>query len=160
MCNVELKRRGKGKTCARQAGHSGQHESATSLVNRRATIRELRRQYRAARTPEQHEADKASAREYNKTYHPRADIKQRRREHHLTNAYGITLEDYDALLATQGGVCVICHNGTDEPLHVDHDHTTGKVRGLLCSNCNTGIGLLKDDPVRLRAAADYLEEKS
>lgn len=44
------------------------------------------------------------------------------------------------------------------PICVDHDHTTGKVRGLLCHGCNHGIGSLKDDPAMLRAAADYLEE--
>jgi len=73
----------------------------------------------------------------------------------------MTPEQYDAMLVAQGGGCAIC--GTKEPgrkkgvFAVDHDHITGKVRALLCTNCNIGIGNLGDDPVRLRTAADYLE---
>ncbi|WP_369124169.1 endonuclease VII domain-containing protein [Streptomyces sp. ActVer] len=86
----------------------------------------------------------------------------------LWKSYGLTLEAYDALLAGQGGGCSICSAppNTAYSLHVDHDHSccsAGKsscgkcVRGLLCSPCNTALGLLTDDPIRFRAAADYLE---
>lgn len=77
--------------------------------------------------------------------------------------FGLTPESYDALLAEQRGLCAICR--TSEPggrwnsrFAVDHDHATGLVRGLLCSHCNVMLGNAKDDPVRLRAAAAYLEE--
>lgn len=76
-------------------------------------------------------------------------------------AYGITADDYANLLASQGGRCAIC--GATEPggrgnrLHVDHCHNSKRVRGLLCAGCNTGLGQMKDDPARLRRAADYLE---
>jgi len=78
---------------------------------------------------------------------------------HIQLLYGITAEDYDALLVRQNGGCAIC--GTTKPggrgsFHVDHDHTTGVVRGLLCHGCNVGIGNLGDDPDRLMAAVAYL----
>jgi hypothetical protein len=64
------------------------------------------------------------------------------------------------LLAAQGGRCAICvgeWTGHHIAPHIDHDHATGKVRGLLCVNCNNGLGRFGDDPRRLRAAAQYLE---
>jgi hypothetical protein len=73
--------------------------------------------------------------------------------------YGITVDDYDRMLVAQNGVCAICRQPclTGKRLAVDHDHATGKVRGLLCSNCNQGLGHYCDEPVLLRAAADYVE---
>jgi len=59
------------------------------------------------------------------------------------------------MLADQGGSCAICR--TAPAVHVDHDHETGAVRALLCFNCNGGLGQFRDDPVVLRAAADYVE---
>ena len=72
--------------------------------------------------------------------------------------YGLTQHDYDQMNEEQDGLCAICHeenvNGRD--LYVDHNHDTGKVRGLLCSSCNTGLGFMKDNPRRLFGAAEYL----
>lgn len=70
--------------------------------------------------------------------------------------YGITLEQYNRLLIAQGGRCKICDK--TEHLHVDHDHRTGKVRGLLCSNHNTGLGKFQDDIETLEKAIVYLKE--
>jgi len=70
--------------------------------------------------------------------------------------YRLREADYQALLNTQDSKCAICHiEFTDSPC-IDHDHETGKVRGLLCWNCNVGIGSLKDDPKILQSAIDYL----
>jgi hypothetical protein len=77
--------------------------------------------------------------------------------------YGITAEQYAALLAEQDGKCAICRTddwpSKDRAPHVDHDHVTGRVRGLLCGICNNGLGSFRDDPARLRAAAEYLETR-
>lgn len=87
-----------------------------------------------------------------------------RRGKNLFTNYGITVEQYDALLLRQNYLCAIC--GTDRPANargrairafcVDHDHETGKVRGLLCQGCNRGLGLLKDDLTIVEAALRYL----
>lgn len=75
--------------------------------------------------------------------------------------YGITVEEFDALLASQGGGCAICGrtdsgDGDSRKMSVDHCHERGVVRGILCAQCNRGIGALGDDPDRLLAAAEYL----
>lgn len=83
---------------------------------------------------------------------------------HLRRQYGITAEQYDTLLAAQGGVCAVCQrpetrahkSGELYELAVDHDHATGAVRGFLCGLCNQAIGFMDDDPGRLIAAAEYL----
>lgn len=73
--------------------------------------------------------------------------------------YGITLEDYEAMMATQGGVCAICEASPGlRRLNVDHDHETGAIRGLLCEICNRALGGFKDDPDLLSAAARYLTD--
>ena len=79
--------------------------------------------------------------------------------------YGLTPEQYEAMLAAQGGVCAICgqpetarnRSGQLRALSVDHDHGTGRIRGLLCASCNRGIGYLGDDLATLAAAMKYLE---
>lgn len=77
------------------------------------------------------------------------------RTYHLKRRYGITAEDADAMLQEQGGVCAICR--VAPAAHVDHDHSTGKVRALLCFNCNGGLGQFRDDPAVLQAAVFYVQ---
>ena len=77
------------------------------------------------------------------------------REYHLRRRYGIGRPEFDELLAEQGGRCAIC--GGPEPQHVDHDHRNGWVRGILCFNCNGGLGQFTDDPKLLAGAYTYLK---
>ncbi|WP_324605595.1 endonuclease VII domain-containing protein [Streptomyces niger] len=67
----------------------------------------------------------------------------------------MTEAERDALIKEQFGICPICL--VPVPVHVDHDHKTGKVRGVLCFNCNSGLGKFQDDPDVLRRAIAYLE---
>jgi hypothetical protein len=109
-------------------------------------VRDQRRHERRMRSPEERAKMRAAA---------------------LKRNYNITPEEYDALFQKQGGVCAICGQpetamdkrlGRQRNLHVDHDHETGKVRALLCSNCNQGLGHFKDSLRLLAAAFFYLEQ--
>lgn len=82
----------------------------------------------------------------------------------LRYKYGITLDEYDAMFETQGGVCAICgkpeiavdKSGIVKRLAVDHDHDSGKVRGLLCFKCNSMVGFVRDDSDIFLKASEYL----
>jgi hypothetical protein len=78
---------------------------------------------------------------------------------HLWKKYKITVAQYDAMLDQQGGKCAICRGDctSGRRLAVDHCHTTGRVRALLCYVCNTSIGKFEESPERFRRAAEYLE---
>ena len=113
---------------------------------------------------------------YRQSYKQRPEVKKkdrdrikdlRRNGHFLKEKYGISLEEYDGLLYEQGGGCAICGREdssrkdrvqTKFPLCVDHDHKTGIIRGLLCDECNRGLGAFKDNPELLTIAAHYLQE--
>lgn len=88
---------------------------------------------------------------------------QRSRNNEIKRRYGINQSDYEKILKSQDGKCAICEkNNIDSEevrrLSIDHCHETGKIRGLLCSNCNFAIGLMEDDPVILKRAINYLEK--
>lgn len=85
-----------------------------------------------------------------------------RRDYDWQYRYGISPEQYQELWNKQEGRCKIC--GTKLPegeyLSIDHDKETGEIRGLLCKNCNLGLGSFKDSPENLRKAAEYIEENN
>lgn len=77
----------------------------------------------------------------------------------LERVYGLTKEQYDSMLELQGNACAVCSTGTPASKvgwHVDHCHTTGKVRGILCHQCNVGLGNFRDSKASLQSAIDYL----
>jgi hypothetical protein len=131
----------------------------------RADFAEASRKWRAAH-PERAKAA------WQRWYHKHRDVilrkkKERRKlfpeklkaEHRKANLkkyYGITPEEHQRMVASQDGMCLIC---LEKPrrLNVDHDHTTGKIRGMLCTTCNSGLGHFKDNPALLRLAIEYLE---
>lgn len=81
----------------------------------------------------------------------------------LKSTYGITIEQYDIMFGVQGGVCSICgcpeivkRNHKIKNLAVDHNHITGKIRGLLCQKCNQALGLLNENPVIIKNLLEYI----
>lgn len=111
------------------------------------------------------QCDKKAREKYRETNRERFYLVSRRKN--LKFQYGISLEEYEELLKAQGGCCAICgsfnNNTTGKKRNwnfsVDHCHESGKVRGLLCNNCNRGLGLLGDTEESLKKALNYLEKK-
>lgn len=107
--------------------------------------------------------DSSLARQWSKGNPDRARLNKWRSD--LKVKYGINEEQWWEIFDKQGGCCAICEeretsrhsSGTVFRMSVDHCHTTGKIRGILCNNCNRAVGLLKDNAQLLRKAADYLE---
>jgi len=111
-----------------------------------------RRGYRA----EHGEAVRTMEKKYNAIHRKEKNAQKR------FQTYGLSQSAFDTMLTNQGHVCAICGkapwNGRNP--HVDHDHKTGKIRGILCNRCNVGVGMVLDDPKIARAMADYLESHS
>jgi len=80
------------------------------------------------------------------------------REKQLINKYGVDLKWYTKKLKEQGNVCYGCRLPSDKTLVVDHNHSTGEARGLLCSNCNTALGLIKEDKQILHNLTTYIDK--
>lgn len=89
-------------------------------------------------------------------------MRKYKRNWRLQLVYGITDEQYDAMLEKQKHCCAICGSknwdSRNNVPHIDHDHITGKVRGILCMGCNSALGMMKDSPERLIKAAKYLKK--
>lgn len=94
-------------------------------------------------------------------YYATEDYKRKHREydreHHKMRRYNCTNDEYDERVRMQNGVCAICGEKVDT-LVIDHDHRSGKIRGLLCNSCNWGLGHFKDSVEILRNAIDYLSK--
>jgi hypothetical protein len=106
--------------------------------------------------------------EYDKAYWQRyagkniEKLKVRDVEYNLKRKFGITLQDYEALLLKQNGKCATCdkiRSSNGKKLAVDHCHKTGRIRGLLCNECNTSLGLIKEDIQTLQNLIAYINDK-
>jgi hypothetical protein len=115
-----------------------------------AAIERVRR-WREA-NPERYAATQRAYKQAN-----RERLRKQNRDRHLRKSYGIVSEEFDLLVLAQLNLCAICLRYFGKQLHVDHDHRTGRIRGLLCGKCNKAIGLLEDQPGLAAAAGKYLE---
>ena len=90
----------------------------------------------------------------------REKVALRLRENNFKRKYGLTLAAWHDMFAAQNGQCALCAEILDASniasIHVDHAHDTGKVRGLLCNFCNTGLGMFRDSPDLMQKAAEYI----
>jgi hypothetical protein len=141
------------------------HKATTGLSSACKPCTRERKRISVAANPPTDEQRREYKRRYQERFPERITAGYRKQL--LKGRYGVTLEWYEAKLAEQAGVCAICkqpetainpRTGLTKPLAVDHCHTTGDNRGLLCGKCNTGIGLFLDSPQLLRDAADYVEK--
>ena len=97
---------------------------------------------------------------YEKKRNQNPERKLARRQSQLKTNYGISMQDYNEMFEKQKGRCAICNTHCTElkrALAVDHCHITGKVRGLLCDNCNHALGKFKDDVEIIKSAIEYLK---
>ena len=116
------------------------------------------REERIAKTRRWKEDNPERAKEnYRKNDRIRA-LDGRKRNYDLKNRYGLTAEDVKRMEDTQQGRCLICYQIPKTGLVVDHNHTTGQVRGLLCRACNSAIGKLREDPELFARAVNYLSQ--
>lgn len=124
----------------------------------RAKLRVRSKARYANETPEQ----KKKRQEYNSKWHRENHDPEKRRASALKSLYDLTPEDYERLLAAQGGRCAVCARTPDQEahgvLHIDHCHSTRRVRGLLCGNHNTALGLCHDSSAELIALARYVDQ--
>lgn len=121
-------------------------------------IRAKSRAYRRklyAENPEKVVADNRASRARRRARGKIVDDPEKGRNRQLRRMYGITIVEYRAMEAALGGACASCGVVPETTLHVDHDHATGKVRGLLCHSCNTALGLLKDNAEVIQKLVEY-----
>ena len=147
-CSVEKPLSDFYKSSRNKTGH--QYECKECMKKR---VKESR-----SKNPEKY---KAYARSWRIAH--RDSDKNSARKFRYKNLYGMSIQDYDKMLEKQGGCCMICkehHTDHATRLHVDHDHNTGKVRGLLCRRCNMLLGVVDDDVNLLGFAIQYLGESS
>ena len=101
--------------------------------------------------------------QYKRDYNNNRYCPKRNKNNKLKKAYGITLEEYNIMFEEQKGCCSICGDHQSsmlKSLSVDHCHETGRIRGLLCKNCNTSLGQFKDNIAILFKAIEYLRKFS
>lgn len=98
---------------------------------------------------------------YQKEYRAKneAYIKEYKAKRYLTKQYGISESEVTELIVQQNGQCEICKEDISAKRHIDHNHASGEIRGLLCSSCNRALGYFKDSPLIVKNAYQYLIEK-
>ena len=133
-----------------------QEYSSRPAVREWAKIRNARPERRAVRNA--YKKSKRGKEINEKSRRKNWDKKAPLREKQLLWRYGLTPYSFQSLLDSQSGKCAICSVIPKSRLHIDHNHETGRVRGLLCGNCNMGLGLFKDSKELLNLAKLYLEK--
>lgn len=144
-----------GKPCPQ--GHTVERQtSSQSCVQ---CNRERRRRDRIKQREREEVYRSNQRKRLRKKYSESETFRNQIRQQSFQRRYGISLEEYNSLLSEQGSKCKICkahETQLKRKLAVDHSHTTGRVRGLLCSECNLMLGKFNDDVVLLKTASKYL----
>jgi hypothetical protein len=149
-----------GKQC-KKCGNTLRYTSMTGCVNciKESSIKRLEN----GNIKEWVEKNREKVNAYNKKRYSQLspEEKKKRNRKQQISLYGLTVEQYDAMLTKQNGVCAICgkseRSSSKGVLSIDHDHSNGKVRGLLCDTCNRGLGHFYDNIFLLYNAIEYLK---
>lgn len=146
------------KDCARRKRHLDQVERCKDLTHKTCRKCQEDQPIGNFRHPWMPEC-RACMKKLRQRQYERQGGKEYMYEQHLANTYGLTLAEYRARFEAQKGLCAICGEAPRRGgrLCVDHNHTTGAVRDLLCAGCNTALGIARDKPDRLLAMIAYLE---
>lgn len=142
-----------------------------TIEEKRAYWRKKAAQYRidhpdrvAATNKRSYQKHYTEKRANQKRYASSDTAKARARSRSLMNRYGMTIDSWNQLFDRQNGTCAICKTNLEKlesrHVHVDHDHVTNAIRGILCHNCNTMIGLARDNSEILNAAINYLRKQA
>lgn len=180
---MEYRKKNKDKISKQRKEYRKNNKEKIKEYYKRPEVKERRKEYN--QRPNVKVKRKEQSKKYNqrpnvkikkREYSQRLEIKEKKKEYYQNNKnrikewdlkrhYGLNIKGYNKLLKQQGGVCAICRNKEISKqnkkikfLSVDHDHITGKNRGLLCKNCNTAIGSLSDDVLILQKAIEYLKK--
>lgn len=105
-----------------------------------------------------YEKNKAVCRERNKAWADKNETPEYTQRKNLKNRYALSVDQYNTMLQQQNNKCAICKEIFSSKICVDHNHTTGKVRSLLCTPCNVGLGFFKENAETLTKAIEYLKE--
>jgi len=134
------------------------HRSGKDSKYLRSRCRDCEREYAAGHRDKQVLEGTRPAPKFTKIGLTDAERARRRKSNKMKNRYGIDLKDYEEMLASQQNKCFVCPTVHEEglPLHVDHCHDTGIVRGLLCQKCNWALGMTNDNTDTLRGLIDYI----
>lgn len=156
-CSITFETKSRDKNCSDKC-RAVYNKARQAVVKRNWYLKNKSRVRDKAKS--YYQENKESIRKSNANY--RKKNKQSIANTKRKSKYGIESHEYERLYTIQNGLCAIClvraKDSRGRELNVDHDHTTGKVRGLLCSSCNMGIGMLLDDYQNLMRAAAYLKE--
>lgn len=151
----------KGRSCS---NHPDKPAHARGLCKACYNKRLLKSNTEYAKKQRQNQADwvkknLTKSKEYHKNYNQRV-APMKKRDAQLRRDYGISLAEYQKLFKQQNGECAICSKKSDKTLHVDHNHETGQIRGLLCFRCNYGLGYFKDSLSQFKRIVKYLEDSN
>lgn len=137
-------------------GHRNECKACFRALSRARYRRDPGRSIAKVKAWQQENAEYLNA--YRRARRELPEVKRRERDGYFRRTYGISADEFDDLLSRQGGHCGICGRTPEREasMHVDHDHESGAIRGLLCITCNQGLGLFSESPERMLRAVVYL----
>ena len=141
---------------AARDGHRPECKACTAARRKRWYEANREREIARVKAWQQSNADRLN--EYRRTRRVLPEVKARERDGHLRRKFQLTSEQYDAMLPEQGDACAVCGREpkAGKSFHVDHNHETGALRGLVCFSCNSALGNLHEDEARISALLTYL----